>query len=411
VFSKSFIICYESLRHLPTPGKCSTLKSRIAAKLGSSIGNKYFVEKENMAALLPVSQTSEISDKQRGVNFDNHEFVMSLNDDKSGLRAYIAIHNTNLGPALGGTRMVAYASDEDALEDVFNLSKAMSYKCALANLPYGGGKAVILADDKLDRDQVLLAYARLVEKLRGLFKTGTDVGISDDDVKKMATQTSHMLGQTEADRGDLSTSSVAALGVFYAMKAALRQLYGSSDFIGKKVAVKGIGKLGGELARLVSEAGASVIVADVNEAKCQELQERLPQVAVMSTDEIHRQEVDIYAPCALGNELTDQSIKELHCKAIVGGANNQLANSQIGDRLNDRGVLYAPDYIANAGGLIYVADELEPDGFNKQRVTERTKAIEQTMFTIFEQARRQNAPPYQVADMLARARINGSMDG
>lgn len=343
-----------------------------------------------------------------GGSFDNHEFIISLNDKKSGLKAYIAIHNTNLGSALGGTRMAHYSSDIEALKDVLNLSKAMSYKCALANLPYGGGKGVIIIDDRLDRDQTLLAYGRLVEKLKGLFKTGTDVGISDDDVKEMATQTSYMLGVVEADRADLNTSNVAALGVFCAMKATLRNLYGNTDFKGKKIAVKGVGKLGAELTRLAQNAGANVIIADVDSVKTQSLKKQLQNVTISSVDEIHQQEVDIYSPCALGNDLTPKIVGELRCKAVAGGANNQLSDIESGDLLSQLGILYAPDYISNAGGLIYVADELEPGGFDKDRVIRRTKAIEDTMNTIFQQASQQHVSTHRIADKLALERINGS---
>jgi len=337
--------------------------------------------------------------------FDNHEFVMTLTDEASGLRAYIGIHNTNLGPALGGTRMKIYNSDAEALQDVLNLSKAMSYKCALANLPYGGGKAVIIDSPRLEREAALRAYARLVEKLKGLFKTGTDVGITDDDVVLMGNHTSHMLGLTDADRGGMTTGKTAALGVFYAMKAALTKLYGSSDFNGRTVAIKGVGKLGGELARLVTEAGGEVYISDINQEVCQQLKENLPKAIVVANEDIYKQTVDIYAPCALGNEFTLENIADLRCKAIVGGANNQLASEKVGDRLAEKGIFYAPDYIANAGGLIYVADELEDGGFSKERVVERTKAIEQTMVTIFETAEREQRPTSRVADEIACERI------
>lgn len=339
--------------------------------------------------------------------FDNHEFVIALTDEKSGLKAFIGVHNTNRGPALGGTRFAHYATEEAAMRDVLNLSRAMSYKCALANLPYGGGKAVIMADDSLDRRQVLTAYARLVEKLRGLFKTGTDVGISDEDVVHMAATTAHMLGVVAGDRGDLSTSKIASLGVFYGMKAALQHLYNKPDFHGRTVAIKGAGKLGSELARLVCESGGTVYIADINEKACHDLKQQLPNIHIVSNEEIHTQQVDIYAPCALGNEFNRTTIPTLNCRAIVGGANNQLADPAAGDQLHDRGILYAPDYVANAGGLIYVADELEEDGFNKQRVLARAAAIEATLGLIFEDAKRQNLPTYKVADTLGFERMNG----
>ncbi|MGH7158104.1 MAG: Leu/Phe/Val dehydrogenase [Candidatus Saccharimonadales bacterium] len=336
-----------------------------------------------------------------GSVIDDHEFVIRLGEEKSGLQAYIGIHSTVLGPALGGTRFLHYQSDQEALDDALNLSRAMSYKCALAKLPFGGGKGVILAREGLSRKDLLLAYGHLVEKLRGLFKTGTDVGITDEDVRLMASQTTHMLGMTIADRRSLSTAKVAALGVFYAMKAALAFMYGSASFDGRKVAIKGVGKLGGELALLLSKAGAGLLIADVDLASCSSLKRRFPDITILPVEDIQQQEVDIYAPCALGNEFTEHSVAGLRCKAIVGGANNQLASPEVGDLIAQRGIVYAPDYVANAGGLIYVADELEPDGFNKERVLRRTEAIEGTISAILREAKDRNEPTNRVADLIA----------
>ena len=337
--------------------------------------------------------------------FNDHEMVIGFTDTASKLRGYIGIHSTKLGPALGGTRFITYQSDEEALKDVLNLSQAMSYKCALANLPYGGGKGVMVLDKNMLRDEALAAYGRFVENLHGLFKTGTDVGISDQDVSLMGEHTQHMLGLTEADRSGLSTSNCAALGVFYAMKSALIELDKTDNFAGKRVAIKGIGKLGGELARLLDEAGAEIIASDVDTKALREFTKRLPKAKVVETRDIHKQVVDIYAPCALGNEFTDVVISELNTRAIVGGANNQLPTQAAGDKLFAQGILYAPDYVVNSGGLIYVADELEPGGFNKQRVLERTKAIQDTATDIFIRAKQENLPTHAIADTIARERI------
>jgi glutamate dehydrogenase/leucine dehydrogenase len=360
-----------------------------------------------MARPLPASSKSKDYRRLVGPAFDNHEFVIMLSDESSGLRAFVAIHNTNLGPALGGTRMLHYQDESDAIEDALSLSRAMSYKCALANLPYGGGKGVIIAGRGFKKGEALLAYGHLIEKLGGLFKTGTDVGISDEDVRLMASQTEHMLGVIVADRGDLSTAKVAALGVFHAMRAALMNLYGTTDFRDKKVAIKGVGKLGGELARLVSEEGAKVLIADIDSAVCEALKKHLPNTTILSVEDIQKQEVDIYAPCALGNEFTEGSVATLRCKSIVGGANNQLASKQVGDLIAERGILYAPDYVVNAGGLIYVADELELGGFKKERVLGRTNAIQTTLSEIFQRAKSENTPTHRIADIIAQERIWG----
>lgn len=338
--------------------------------------------------------------------FDDHEMVIALSDKKTGLNAFVGIHDTTLGPALGGTRLQVYRSESEALKDVLNLSRAMTYKCALAHLPYGGGKGVIFLEKNksYDRQALLAAYARMIENLRGLFKTGTDVGISDADVVDMAKYTSHMLGVVEADRGTLSTSNCAALGVFYAMKAALYEIDRTQDFSGKRVAIKGVGKLGAELARLVHEAGGALVISDINKEAANKFI-GTERVEVVDHDKIHLQEADIYAPCALGNEFNDSTIKSLRSRVVVGGANNQLPNLKAGKKLHERDILYAPDYIANSGGLIFVADELEPGGFSKMRVLKRVSGIEKTMADIFKRSRESNIPTSEVADTIAQERI------
>ncbi len=340
--------------------------------------------------------------------FDNHEMVISITDDKSGLRGYIAVHNTSLGPALGGTRLQTYSSDEAALKDSLNLSKAMSYKCALSGLPWGGGKAVIIADEGTDKEAILKSYAKLVEKLGGLFKTGTDVGIFDNDVKKMAKYTAHMLGVSGGDRGDLSTSKMAALGVYYSIKASLTHVYGSDSVKDKVVGVKGVGKLGGELVKLLHDNGAQLIIADIDNEKAEKLAKKYQNVKVVHYTNIHKEHLDVFSPCALGGELRPSVVKELNAKIVAGGANNQLLDNRTGDELHKKGILFVPDYIANAGGLIYVADELEKDGFQKERVLRRVKGIQNTLDEILNASRKSNTPPYRIADEIALQRINNN---
>ncbi len=338
--------------------------------------------------------------------FDNHEMLVGLTDNETGLRGYIAIHNTNLGPALGGTRFQTYASDEAALKDSLNLSKAMSYKCALAGLPWGGGKAVIIASEDTDRDKVLKSYAKMVEKLGGLFKTGTDVGIYDNDVKKMAKSTQHMLGVSGGDRGDLSTSKMAALGVYYSIRASLGHINGTDSVKDRTIGVKGIGKLGGELVRLLHDDGAKIIIADIDNQKVQKMIKMYPDIKAIHYTNIHKEELDVFSPCALGGELRPSVVKELNVKIIAGGANNQLLDNRVGDSLHSRNILFVPDYIANAGGLIYVADELEKDGFKKDRVLERVKGIQNTLEEVFDASKKSGRAPYRIADDIALKRIN-----
>ncbi len=339
--------------------------------------------------------------------FDNHEMVLVLTEKKAGLTAYVGIHSTTLGPALGGTRMQAYPTVEKGLIDALELSQAMSYKCALAKLPYGGGKGVIVFDpsSSANRDEILKAYARLVHNLGGLFKTGTDMGITEDDVRMMHKHTPHMLGMTEADRGNLSTSSSAALGVFYTIKTAAKVKFGSEDLSNLTIGIKGVGKLGGELVRLVHDDGAKVLIADTNKQACIDLDNKYKNVKVLDSSIIHASAMDIYAPCAIGHEFKEDMIDQLKCKIVAGGANNQLATPEAGDSLMEAGILYAPDYIANAGGLIYVADELEAGGFDKDRVVDRIKAIPETLMDIFLRSETQGLATHRVADQIAIERI------
>ena len=338
--------------------------------------------------------------------FDNHEMVIAFSDAAADLKGFIAIHSTKLGPALGGTRCLGYKDEHSALVDALNLSKAMSFKCALANLPFGGGKAVIIQNGTANSTELLHAYARVVDNLRGLFKTGTDVGVTDADVQVMGQVTSHMLGLSDGDRDGLSTGSVAALGTYYSIKAAFEHAAGSSELKGRRIGVKGLGKLGSELVRLLLQDGVTVVAADIDSAKGERLKQQHPEVSILSPDVIHKEELDLYAPCALGNEFNTETISELRTHLVAGGANNQLANEEAGDELHARGITYAPDYIVNAGGLIYVADELETDGFQRERVLSRTKAIKDTLLEIFQHAAEENRPTHRVANDIGLARMN-----
>lgn len=358
-----------------------------------------------MAHRLFAAKTPDLNNLFGVLQQSGHEMVVAVSDSSVGLKGYIGIHSTKLGPALGGTRVQTYSSDQDALDDVLNLSRAMTYKCALAGLPYGGGKGVISFDPSCSKQDILAAYARIVENLRGLFKTGTDVGISDDEVKYMGSFTTHMLGLTDEDRGSLSTSNCAALGVFFAIKAAMQIQHNSEELAGKRIAIKGVGKLGCELARLLSEAGAHVIAADMNPENLRKLQTLIPNAKIVDTSDIHKQEVDLYAPCALGNEFYPKTVKQLRCSAVVGGANNQLSDPSIGQQMHDRGILYAPDYVANGGGLIYVADELEAGGFSQDRVLQRVENIQNTMTDIFERSVTEKLPTSFIADKIAEERL------
>lgn len=338
--------------------------------------------------------------------FDDHEFVIAMSDAASGLKAYVAVHSSRLGLAHGGTRMKTYDSEEEALRDALNLSRAMSYKSALTGLPYGGAKGVIIHHKDADRKNVLRAYAERVDALNGLFHTGTDVGLTDADTAMMSEHSRFILGLPKGHVGQHSTSSSAAKGVFYAIQAAARHRYGTDDLKNRTIGVKGTGKLGGELVRLLAAEGANVLISDTDEARVQKLAREYPNVASVGTKDIHKQKMDIYAPCAFGNEFTPAVIKTLTCDIVAGGANNQLPSEKAGDALFAKGILYVPDYVANAGGLIFVCEDLEKDGFHAGRLEKRLKNIKHTVKMILERSEQDGVPTHRTADALARERIN-----
>ncbi len=331
--------------------------------------------------------------------FDDHKLVTFFADKESGLRAFVAIHNDNLGPATGGTRMWVYPSETDALRDALNLSRAMTYKCALAGVPYGGSKGVIIGDPHRDKTPAILAaYARSIDTL-GSLTTGTDVGLTDEDVAYMRRFSKRILGVQSGDH--LSTSAMATLGVFSSILGAAEELWGSDDLTGKTFAVKGLGKTGEGLAALLLTYGAKVVAAEIDNAKIKEVLKRYPKIKIVAPTEIHRQKVDIYSPCALGGDLNSTSVQELKCTAIVGTANNQLSSPDVGSWLYRNGILYVPDYVANAGGLINVVDELEAGGYKKARVLERVTNIKKTVKKIFTRAKKARSSTNGIADRMA----------
>ena len=340
-----------------------------------------------------------VKDLSRFPEFDNHKAVYRFEDLSVGLKGFIAIHNDNLGPATGGTRMFPYVSEDEALRDVLRLSRAMTYKCALAGVRHGGGKAVIIGEpEKNKNEKFLCAYARIVSELKGRFFTGEDVGISEDDVQVMLKESNSFIGR-RGIAGD--PSPYAALSTFYAAQVALSECCGQEDFFNRLVTVKGVGKVGSELLRLLIGVGALVSVADIKPAVISEVKSRYPQVKIVDPQEIHKQAVDIFSPCALGNDLNLKSINEILAKVICGAANNQLASPDVGDALFKAKILYVPDYVANAGGLINVVDELESDGYSKKRVLKKIENLKNTLRTIFLFSKQKNQPPHRIADRLA----------
>ncbi len=334
-------------------------------------------------------EKSKIKEKDIFEKISDHEQVMFCNDPKTGLRAIIAIHDTSLGPALGGTRMYPYESVEAALDDVLRLSEGMTYKCAAADLDFGGGKAVIIGDPQTDKSPALFrSFGQYVESLNGRFYTGTDMGTTMDDFVQALKETNFISGIPEAYGGGGDTSIPTAIGVIHALKATNKYLFDDETLTGKTYAIQGLGKVGFKVCKHLLEDGANVIVTDLNEQAIMEIEQigkKLGNpVTVVKSDDIYSVEADIFIPCAMGGILNNHTIPQLTVKAIVGSANNQLKYESLIDELHQRSILYAPDYIVNAGGLISVADELY--GANQERVLNKTKMIFSSLLEIYEQA-------------------------
>ncbi|MBO2456121.1 MULTISPECIES: Leu/Phe/Val dehydrogenase [Actinomadura] len=335
-----------------------------------------------------------------------HEQVVFCQDEASGLRAIIAIYSTALGPSLGGTRFYPYGTEEEALADVLNLSRGMAYKNALAGLDLGGGKAVIIGDPVQDKSEALLrAYGRFVQSLNGRYYTACDVGTYSEDMDVVARECQFVTGRTVAHGGAGDSSILTAYGVFQGMRAAAETVWGSPTLRGKRVGVEGVGKVGHRLVEHLREDGADVVICDVSEAAVERVQALHPEVDVVADkDEMVRTELDVYAPCALGGSLNDETVPVLTAKVVCGAANNQLAHAGIEKRLADRGVLYAPDYVVNSGGVIQVADEI--GGFEFDRAKARATGIYDTTRKIFALAADEGVPPAVAADRLAERRMS-----
>ena len=333
-----------------------------------------------------------------------HEQVVFCQDPQSGLRAIIAIYSTALGPALGGTRFYPYADEAAALSDVLALSKAMAYKAACAGVDLGGGKAVILGDPATMKTEALLrAYGRMVESLGGRYYTACDVGTFVQDMDVIAKETRFATGRSPENGGAGDSAVLTAFGVFQAMRAAAEHTWGAPTLNGRTVAVEGVGKVGHHLVEHLLEDGASVVVSDVSRSAVERVQALSTQVRVAAVADLPTLEVDVYAPCALGASVTDALVPHLQARVVCGAANNQLAHPGIEKELADRGVLYTPDYVANAGGLIQVADEIE--GFRFERAKAKAAQIYGTTRAIFSLADAEGVPPAVAADRLAERRM------
>ncbi len=357
------------------------------------------------ADLIKANELHKVDPVFGQLSFDGHEQVVFCNDKDTGLKAIIGIHNTVLGPALGGTRMWNYANEWEALNDVLRLSRGMSFKSSISGLNLGGGKAVIIGDAKtVKTPELMRKFGEYVHSLSGKYITAEDVGMETKDMDTVREVTPYVTGISEEKGGSGNPSPITAYGVFMGLKAASKYRFGSDNLEGKKVLVQGIGHVGEVLVQHLTESGALVTITDINE-------ERLNQVGskygakIFTGADLYSAEVDIYAPCALGATINDATINKIKAKVIAGAANNQLANEVIhGAILKEKGILYAPDFLINAGGVINVYSELA--NLTRAQVMEKTENIYNTSLEIFKFAETNNITPHQAAMSMAQKRID-----
>jgi leucine dehydrogenase len=340
--------------------------------------------------------------------FDDHEQVIFFFDPVSDLRAIVALHDTTLGPGIGGCRMWPYPTEAQALTDVLRLAKGMTYKAAMAGLPFGGGKTVIIGDPRRDKSEALFrAVGRAVDSLGGRYYTGEDVGTSPADMDWAFAETPYVLGRSSGSSGD--PSPVTARGVWLGIRAAVAHRLGHADLTGIRVAVQGLGHVGYNVARLLAQDGAQLTVADLDPVRAERAAEEFG-ARLVDVEAILGIEAEVLAPCALGGVINDETVPRLACKVVAGAANNQLLEPRHGAALHARGILYAPDYVINAGGLINIAEELRATGYDRGRALARVETIAETLIEVFERAARENASTSEIADRLAEERVRKGRD-
>lgn len=335
----------------------------------------------------------------------DYENLYFCQEKKLGLKAIIAIHDTTLGPAGGGIRMLPYETEADAIKDVLRLARAMTYKWAASGANVGGGKCVVIGDPARDKTEGLLrALGRYIHRLNGLFFAGTDVGTTVQDIEIMHQETPYAVTVSEAMGGPGNTSSGTGLGVVQGIRACLKAVYGSPDLQGRSVAVQGVGSVGADVVERLARAGAKVSVADVDQERARQIAATY-EASLVHPEEIASLPVDVYCPCALGAVINDVSLPTLRCKIICGSANNQLAEDRHGRLVEERGILYAPDYIVNAGGALSGIDTLNPGGYKRERAENSVMKIYDMMERLLVLAKEEKIPTYQAADRLAEQRI------
>lgn len=334
-----------------------------------------------------------------------HEQILFCQDRATGLKAIIAVHNTVLGPSLGGTRMWNYQTEQDALKDVLRLSRGMTYKSSLAGLNLGGGKAVIIGDSrKIKSEGLFRRFGQFVNSLGGKYITAEDVGITTKDIEWVSQETKYVAGKPDYLGGGGDPSPVTAYGVYMGMKAAAKKQFGNDSLENKTVLVQGVGHVGAALVDYLVKENATVVISDIFEDSIKKVTQKHPQVSYVASDEIFDVQMDIYAPCALGATINDESLKKLKCSIISGAANNQLEDEKKhGIEVMKKGILYAPDYLVNAGGIINCYWEII--GYNREAALAQTEDIYNTALNVFEQSQKENTPTYLVANKMAEKRI------
>ena len=340
----------------------------------------------------------------------NHEQVVFCNDNATGLKAIIAIHNTVMGPALGGTRMWAYNNEQEALNDVLRLSRGMTYKAAISGLNLGGGKAVIIGDAKTMKNEALMRrFGKFVNSLGGKYITAEDVGIGTKDMEYVKMETNYVTGLPESMGGGGDPSPVTARGVYMGMKASAKEMWGNDSLAGKKVLVQGVGHVGENLVLLLKKENAIIYISDINEEKLKTLAAETG-ATIVANDKAFDLDIDIYAPCALGATVNSDSLSRLKCSIIAGAANNQLEDEVIhGNMLKDKGMIWAPDFLINAGGLINVYSEL--NGYNREKALAQASKIYDVTLEILKSAKKDNITTIAAAKLIAKQRIADRLAG
>lgn len=337
-------------------------------------------------------------------DFDNHEKVIFCTDKATGLEAIVAIHSTALGPAAGGCRMFPYNSQADALTDVLRLSKGMTYKCAVAGLPLGGGKAVIIADaNRPDKPDLLKAFSKHVQSLAGQYWTAIDVGVGPEDADTLAQQCDYVFARASQYEAGFNPSNFTALGGFIGVQAVARHVWGREELAGLRVAIQGLGATGAQLAEHLHKAGAKLVVADINAEAVKQICQRFGAEAV-EPETIHAAAVDVFAPCAMGAVVNDKTVAEIKAKAVCGLANNQLAMPAHGNELKKRGIAYVPDYVVNAGGMMGASTVIF-DTPSREKSLERIHGLYDTILLILKESDTTGKSSADVADGLAKSRI------